>query len=146
MLDDLFLPQKPADKYMRAADQRGGAYSILTGIAANQRLPVIEPGNVGVDRGGPGPGFAFDAPSPTPARGIVALRFSLDRARPVRLSIHDVQGREVVVLIDAAREAGEQTVRWTGRDARGARVTPGVYLARLRAQETVKTRKIVFVP
>jgi predicted dehydrogenase len=38
MLDDLFLPQKPADKYMRAADQRGGAYSILTGIAANQAI------------------------------------------------------------------------------------------------------------
>ena len=35
MLDDLFLPEKPADKYVRASDQRGGAYSILTGIAAN---------------------------------------------------------------------------------------------------------------
>ncbi len=35
MLDDLFLLEKPADKYLRASDQRGGAYSILTGIAAN---------------------------------------------------------------------------------------------------------------
>jgi predicted dehydrogenase len=35
MLDDLFLPEKRADKYLRAADQRAGAYSILTGIAAN---------------------------------------------------------------------------------------------------------------
>lgn len=35
MLDDLFLPEKPLDKYLRASDQRGGAYSILTGIAAN---------------------------------------------------------------------------------------------------------------
>jgi predicted dehydrogenase len=35
MLDDLFLPEKPADKYLRAADQRSGAFSILTGIAAN---------------------------------------------------------------------------------------------------------------
>jgi len=35
MLDDLFLPEKKPDKYQRAADQRGGAYSILTGIAAN---------------------------------------------------------------------------------------------------------------
>jgi predicted dehydrogenase len=38
MLDDLFLPQKPVDKYLRAADQRGGAYSILTGIAANHSI------------------------------------------------------------------------------------------------------------
>lgn len=35
LLDDLFLPEKKEDKYQRAADQRGGAYSILTGIAAN---------------------------------------------------------------------------------------------------------------
>jgi predicted dehydrogenase len=35
LLDDLFLPEKPADKYQRAADQRGGAYACLTGIAAN---------------------------------------------------------------------------------------------------------------
>ncbi len=35
MLDEIFLPEKKEDKYMRAADQRSGAYSILTGIAAN---------------------------------------------------------------------------------------------------------------
>lgn len=35
LLDDLFLPEKPVDKYLRSADQRAGAYSILTGIAAN---------------------------------------------------------------------------------------------------------------
>ncbi len=36
LLDDLFLPNPPKDKYMRAADLRSGAYSILTGAAANQ--------------------------------------------------------------------------------------------------------------
>jgi predicted dehydrogenase len=38
LLDDLFLPVKPADKYLRAADQRSGAWSILTGIAANRSM------------------------------------------------------------------------------------------------------------
>jgi predicted dehydrogenase len=38
MLDDMFLPEKKADKYMRQADQRGGAYSILTGVAANHSM------------------------------------------------------------------------------------------------------------
>ena len=35
MLQDLFVPGKHEDKYLHAADQRAGAYSILTGIAAN---------------------------------------------------------------------------------------------------------------
>jgi hypothetical protein len=35
LLDELFMPEKKEDKYLRAADQRSGAYSILTGAAAN---------------------------------------------------------------------------------------------------------------
>ncbi len=36
MLDDLFLSEKKADKYLRAADHCAGAYSILVGAAANR--------------------------------------------------------------------------------------------------------------
>ncbi|MBA4136868.1 MAG: gfo/Idh/MocA family oxidoreductase [Opitutus sp.] len=35
MLDDLFLPRPAPDKYLRAADERAGAQSILIGAAAN---------------------------------------------------------------------------------------------------------------
>jgi hypothetical protein len=35
LLDDIFRPGAAADKYLRCADHRAGAYSILTGIAAN---------------------------------------------------------------------------------------------------------------
>ena len=35
MLNDIFNPVKKEDKYMRCADQRAGAYSLLTGVAAN---------------------------------------------------------------------------------------------------------------
>lgn len=38
LLDDLFNPARPADRYLRAADQRSGAWSILTGVAANKSM------------------------------------------------------------------------------------------------------------
>ena len=38
LLNDLFGPNPPEDKYKRAADQRSGAYSILTGVAANHSM------------------------------------------------------------------------------------------------------------
>ena len=38
ILMDLFSANPPEDPYLRAADQRGGAYSILTGVAANHSL------------------------------------------------------------------------------------------------------------
>jgi hypothetical protein len=43
LLDDLFLPDAPADKYLRAADHRAGAASILIGIAANECFKHSEP-------------------------------------------------------------------------------------------------------
>lgn len=43
MLDGLFLPDKKKDKYQRAADQRSGAYSILTGVAANHCFKTGQP-------------------------------------------------------------------------------------------------------
>jgi predicted dehydrogenase len=38
MLQHLFDPNAPDDKYLRAADQRAGAWSILTGVAANRSM------------------------------------------------------------------------------------------------------------
>jgi hypothetical protein len=38
MLKDIFDPDPEPDKYRRAADQRSGAYSILTGVAANRSM------------------------------------------------------------------------------------------------------------
>ena len=43
LLDDLFLPKKKNDKYNRAADHRSGAYSILTGVAANVCFQTGQP-------------------------------------------------------------------------------------------------------
>ena len=36
MLEDIFLPDPAEDKYLRAADERAGACSILVGVAANR--------------------------------------------------------------------------------------------------------------
>ena len=43
MLNDIFHPDPPADKYLRKADQRSGAYSILTGVAANKSIATGKP-------------------------------------------------------------------------------------------------------
>ena len=38
IVEELFSAGRPQDKYKRAADQRAGAYSILTGVAANHSI------------------------------------------------------------------------------------------------------------
>ncbi len=38
MLEDIFAPNPPSDRFHRVADERAGAWSILVGVAANQSL------------------------------------------------------------------------------------------------------------
>jgi predicted dehydrogenase len=47
MLDDLFATAPPADRYLRAADHRSGAWSILTGVAANKSMACGQPVTIG---------------------------------------------------------------------------------------------------
>ena len=74
LLDDVFLPQKREDKYLRAADQRSGAYSILIGAAANKSMKtgqsvriadLVE--NIGIPDYPEMP--SRNAPLPMPAKG-----------------------------------------------------------------------------
>ena len=47
MLTQIVEPDgAPADKYLRAADQRDGAWSILTGVAANRAMAENRPVSV----------------------------------------------------------------------------------------------------
>jgi hypothetical protein len=46
MLSDIFSSKVTDDKYLRKADQRGGAYSILTGVAANRSMATGQAVNV----------------------------------------------------------------------------------------------------
>jgi predicted dehydrogenase len=73
MLEDIFPPDPPADKYLRAADERAGAWSILVGIAANRSMETG--GGVRIDdliSGVPRPDYApmpsRETPLPMPAR------------------------------------------------------------------------------
>ena len=73
MLEDIFLPTPAPDKYLRAADERAGACSILVGIAGNRSLETGAAVRVsdlvsGVPRPDYAPMPARDGPLPMPGR------------------------------------------------------------------------------
>ena len=77
-------------------------------------------------------GFAL-ANHPNPFNPKTSIRFVLAAAGRARLSIHDVRGRELVALVNDERSAGEHSVDWDGRDARGNELPSAVYLARVES-------------
>jgi hypothetical protein len=68
---------------------------------------------------------------PNPFNPETTIRFTLAEADRVRLNVYDVQGRIVARLVDKKAPAGENQVRWVGRNDRGEPVASGVYFYRL---------------
>jgi Zn-dependent metalloprotease len=89
--------------------------------------------------------------SASPARGPSEIRYTVPgmsggSAVPVRLYVVDVRGRLVATLVHEALRPGESRVTWSGADAGGRIVAPGIYAARLEAGDRATTLKIVRMP
>lgn len=85
----------------------------------------------GVDSGVPPSAFRL-ASAPNPARGgtTVELAIPAGAGAAARVTVHDLRGRHVATLWSGAVTAGVNRFAWSGTDASGAPVAPGVYLVR----------------
>jgi hypothetical protein len=86
---------------------------------------------------------AFAPPAPNPARGTVRLALDLPADARVSLTLYDVAGRRVRMLVDGAMPAGSHAVTWDGRDDGGRVVGAGIYLARARWTGFAQERRLV---
>jgi hypothetical protein len=88
-------------------------------------------------------GIALAPIVPNPTHGRAHMNFALPHATQVRLSVLDIQGREVAVLAQGTYEAGRHSLQWDGHGAAGA-VHAGLYLVRLQTPGRVDVQKMVW--
>jgi hypothetical protein len=77
---------------------------------------------------------------PNPFNPTTAIQYQLSASVLVELSVFDILGREVDILVSAVQPPGVYTVYW---DAAGQ--TSGVYFYRLKAGDRVITRKALLL-
>jgi len=82
---------------------------------------------------------------PNPFNPGTRIEYSIPFDANVRLAIHDVLGREIVVLEDGSKRAGTYKLEWNGRDHSGRELPSGVYFYKLQAGHLELTRKLVIV-
>ena len=80
--------------------------------------------------------FALTRVSPNPAVQGTRVEYALPREARVRLTIADLQGRALAVLVDGVRPAGRHAARWEAAAARA-----GIYFVRLEAGGHVAARR-----
>jgi hypothetical protein len=84
--------------------------------------------------------FVIHQNYPNPFNPSTTITYALPKSSDVRLSVCDMLGREVSVLVNERKDAGVHEVKF---DASG--LASGVYLYRLQAGEFVQTRKLVLL-
>ncbi|MBD3348460.1 MAG: T9SS type A sorting domain-containing protein [Candidatus Eisenbacteria bacterium] len=82
---------------------------------------------------------------PNPFNPRTTIAFALSERTPVRISVYDVTGRAVTVLVDDELEAGHHSVAWDGRDASGNEVASGTYFARMSAGRAQFENKMILM-
>jgi hypothetical protein len=84
--------------------------------------------------------FALEQNFPNPFNPSTTITFGLPRASQVTLSVFDMLGREVSVLVNDRRDAGVHEVEFNG-----ATLPSGVYFYRLQAGDFVHLKKLVLL-
>lgn len=101
-------------------------FNIMTGTGLNQaRIPGS---------------FALGQNYPNPFNPVTTIKYELPKSSEVRLSVFDMLGREVAVLVDERRDAGVHEVKFES-----SRLSSGMYLSRLRAGDVVQSRKMMLL-
>jgi hypothetical protein len=86
--------------------------------------------------------FQLGPMSPNPMRNRVWIEYALPREAPVRLSVCDLQGREIAVLAGGVHGAGRHRALWNGQ-AEGRNTAPGIYFVRFSRPGKVHFRRLV---
>jgi glucose/arabinose dehydrogenase len=92
-------------------------------------------------------GFRFYVPRPTPSNGTVQILYRLPRAMRTEVTILDMFGRRVRTLVPKGTEGPGSIAPhvWDGTDDHGRRLRPGLYFARLSADDIIIQQRVVFL-
>ncbi len=89
--------------------------------------------------------FALEQAYPNPFNSSTNVRFDVPFASNLRVTIYDVNGREIKRLVDGQVDAGNHVIMWNGRSSNGTKVASGAYFVRLTSGKFNTTRKIVLL-
>jgi Ca-activated chloride channel family protein len=71
---------------------------------------------------------------PNPFNPETSIRFDLPATGFVVISVYDINGRLIRVLLRESRSAGSYSVKWDGRDSLGNSVPSGIYVFRMEVR------------
>lgn len=82
---------------------------------------------------------------PNPFNPYTVIQFYLPQSGHVTLSVYNIMGQKVVVLLDGYMDKGYGEVTWDGADQSGRPVASGIYFYRLEGGEVSITKRMMLL-
>ena len=89
--------------------------------------------------------FRLSQNYPNPFNPMTTISYILPSTGKVVVKVFNLQGEEVVTLVDGDKQAGMHQVVWHGKDHSGNDVGSGMYFYRLRYRESVEIKRMLLV-
>ena len=89
--------------------------------------------------------FSLSQNYPNPFNPETNIEYALSKDTDVKLTIYNILGEKVKVLMDEHQTAGYKRAHWDGRDQKGEEVASGVYFYRLETKKFSKVKKMMLV-
>ena len=84
--------------------------------------------------------FRLEQNYPNPFNPTTTIQFALPRSSKVTVTLFDILGRQVAILVDDELEAGEHKVLFEPKN-----LATGVYIYRIQAEGFVQARKLMLL-
>ena len=87
----------------------------------------------------------MDPAYPNPFNPSTSIGYRLSEDSRVEISVYDIRGRLVKELCNTRQQAGYYHVYWNGTDKNGTSMPSGTYIIRMRTDNRVQSRKVLFL-
>lgn len=144
-VDDLESGHFVEVRAIRGPDNRlfGTKVKYLGGTSVTSVLPTPE------DNNGLPNDFILHQNYPNPFNPTTTIRFEIPAVSgsevPTKVTVYNLLGQEVNVLLDDELVAGTYTVQWNGRNSAGRQVPTGIYIYQLTTREVRQTKRMLLL-
>ncbi len=124
-----------------------GTIDILKNAVVNQIVTIEEGVTLtSVQEPGVVPGdFVLDQNYPNPFNPTTSIRYELRASSRVQLSVYNLIGEQVRVLVNETQTAGAKTVVWDGRDDSGIKLSSGLYIYEIQSDNLRESKKMLLL-
>ena len=89
--------------------------------------------------------FSLSQNHPNPFNPATNIAYELAYSSHVKITIHDMNGRQIRTLVNRTQSPGYQTVTWNGKDSKSKTVAAGVYIYTIEAGPFRSMKKMLFL-